>query len=42
VKIVDALTYPTMVMSTSLGAVFFMLKFVVLMFGDVSKLLDLR
>jgi type IV pilus assembly protein PilC len=36
-KIVGALTYPTIVLSTSLGAVFFMLKFVVPMFGDVFK-----
>jgi type IV pilus assembly protein PilC len=36
-KIVSALTYPAVVMSTSLGAVFFMLKFVVPMFGDVFK-----
>ena len=36
-KIVGALTYPVIVLSTSLGAVFFMLKFVVPMFGDVFK-----
>jgi type IV pilus assembly protein PilC len=36
-KIVSALTYPCIVMATSLGAVFFMLKFVVPMFGDVFK-----
>jgi len=36
-KIVSALTYPCIVLSTSLGAVFFMLKFVVPMFGDVFK-----
>ncbi|MBW4890134.1 type II secretion system F family protein [Mucilaginibacter sp. HMF5004] len=36
-KIVGALTYPIIVLSTSLGAVFFMLKFVVPMFGDVFK-----
>ncbi len=36
-KIVGALTYPAVVLSTSLGAVFFMLKFVVPMFGDVFK-----
>ncbi|WP_426672080.1 type II secretion system F family protein [Mucilaginibacter sp. McL0603] len=36
-KIVSAVTYPCVVMSTSLGAVFFMLKFVVPMFGDVFK-----
>jgi len=34
-KIVSALTYPAIVMTTSLGAVFFMLKFVVPMFADV-------
>lgn len=34
-KIVSALTYPCIVMLTSFGAVFFMLKFVVPMFGDV-------
>ncbi len=36
-KIVSALTYPCVVLSTSLGAVFFMLKFVVPMFSDVFK-----
>jgi len=36
-KIVSSLTYPCIVLSTSLGAVFFMLKFVVPMFGDVFK-----
>jgi type IV pilus assembly protein PilC len=36
-KIVSSLTYPCVVLSTSLGAVFFMLKFVVPMFGDVFK-----
>jgi len=36
-KIVSALTYPWIVLSTSLGAVFFMLKFVVPMFGDIFK-----
>jgi type IV pilus assembly protein PilC len=36
-KIISALTYPCIVFSTSLGAVFFMLKFVVPMFGDVFK-----
>lgn len=36
-KILSALTYPCVVMATSLGAVFFMLKFVVPMFGDVFK-----
>ena len=34
-KIISALTYPIIVLSTSLGAVFFMLKFVVPMFADV-------
>ena len=34
-KIIAALTYPCVVLATSLGAVFFMLKFVVPMFGDV-------
>jgi len=36
-KIVSALTYPCIVLSASLGAIFFMLKFVVPMFGDVFK-----
>jgi len=36
-KIIGAVTYPLIVMATSLGAVFFMLKFVVPMFGDVFK-----
>jgi type IV pilus assembly protein PilC len=36
-KIVSSLTYPCVVMSTSFGAVFFMLKFIVPMFGDVFK-----
>jgi len=36
-KITSALTYPCVVLSTSMGAVFFMLKFVVPMFGDVFK-----
>jgi type IV pilus assembly protein PilC len=36
-KIVSALTYPCVVMASSLGAVFFMLKFVVPMFGDIFK-----
>ena len=36
-KIISALTYPSVVLMTSLGAVFFMLKFVVPMFGDVFK-----
>lgn len=34
-KIISALTYPIIVLCTSLGAVFFMLKFVVPMFADV-------
>lgn len=34
-KIVAALTYPIIVMCTSFGAIFFMIKFVVPMFGDV-------
>lgn len=34
-KIISALTYPIVVCCTSLGAVFFMLKFVVPMFSDV-------
>ncbi|NOW98922.1 type II secretion system F family protein [Mucilaginibacter sp. SG564] len=34
-RVISALTYPCIVMSTSVGAVFFMLKFVVPMFGDV-------
>lgn len=34
-KIVSALTYPIIVLCTSFGAVFFMLKFVVPMFADV-------
>src|ERR1700761_881020 len=36
-KITGALTYPCVVLTTSLGAVFFMLKFVVPMFGDIFK-----
>jgi type IV pilus assembly protein PilC len=36
-KIISALTYPCIVLSSSLGAVFFMLKFIVPMFGDVFK-----
>jgi len=36
-KIVGALTYPCIVLSSSLGAVFFMLKFIVPMFGEVFK-----
>src|SRR5690606_36851446 len=34
-KIISAVTYPVIVLCTSLGAVFFMLKFVVPMFADV-------
>ncbi|WP_345954241.1 type II secretion system F family protein [Mucilaginibacter sp. PAMB04168] len=36
-KIVSALTYPCIVMSAALGAVFFMLKFIVPMFGEVFR-----
>ncbi|GEM68746.1 general secretion pathway protein GspF [Sphingobacterium mizutaii NBRC 14946 = DSM 11724] len=36
-KIVSAITYPLIVLLTSFGAVFFMLKFVVPMFADVFK-----
>jgi type IV pilus assembly protein PilC len=36
-KIVGALTYPLIVLSTSAAAVFFMLRFVVPMFSDVFK-----
>ncbi|WP_256014123.1 type II secretion system F family protein [Desertivirga xinjiangensis] len=36
-KIVSALTYPSIVLLTSLGAVVFMLKFIVPMFGDVFQ-----
>jgi type IV pilus assembly protein PilC len=36
-KIIGALTYPILVLSTSLGAIFFMIKFVVPMFADVFK-----
>ncbi|MES2063498.1 MAG: type II secretion system F family protein [Bacteroidota bacterium] len=35
--IISSLTYPVIVLTTSLGAVFFMLKFVVPMFGDIFK-----
>lgn len=35
--IVSALTYPVIVLSASAGAIFFMLKFVVPMFGEVFK-----
>lgn len=36
-KIISALTYPCVVMAASFGAIFFMLKFIVPMFGDVFK-----
>jgi type IV pilus assembly protein PilC len=36
-KIVAALTYPLLVLSTSFAAIFFMIKFVVPMFADVFK-----
>lgn len=36
-KIISALTYPVIVLSTSMGAVLFMLKFVVPMFSDIFK-----
>lgn len=36
-KVVSALTYPSIVLCTSMGAVFFMLKFVVPMFSDVFR-----
>ncbi|MDT3403746.1 type II secretion system F family protein [Mucilaginibacter terrae] len=36
-KIVSSLTYPTIVMASSLGAVLFMLKFIVPMFGEVFQ-----
>ncbi len=36
-KIQSALTYPSIVLMTAFGAIFFMLKFVVPMFGDVFK-----
>jgi type IV pilus assembly protein PilC len=36
-KIISSLSYPVVVLTTSLGAVFFMLKFVVPMFGNVFK-----
>jgi type IV pilus assembly protein PilC len=35
--IISAITYPSVVLSSSLGAVFFMLKFVVPMFGDILR-----
>ncbi|MCC8409344.1 type II secretion system F family protein [Mucilaginibacter sp. UR6-1] len=36
-KVISALTYPCIVMATSFGAIFFMLRFVVPMFGDIFK-----
>lgn len=36
-KIVSSLTYPAIVMTSSLGAVIFMLKFIVPMFGEVFQ-----
>jgi type IV pilus assembly protein PilC len=36
-KITNALTYPAIVLTTSFGAVFFMLRFVVPMFSDVFR-----
>lgn len=36
-KVIGAVTYPLIVLMTSMGAVFFMLKFVVPMFADVFK-----
>lgn len=39
-KIVTTLTYPTIVLCTSFGAVFFMLKFVVPIFADVFTRFD--
>lgn len=36
-KIISAITYPAIVLTTSLGAVFFMINFVVPMFADVFK-----
>lgn len=36
-KIISAITYPCIVLTSSLGAVFFMLKFIVPMFGDIFK-----
>ncbi|RYE25513.1 MAG: type II secretion system F family protein [Sphingobacteriales bacterium] len=36
-KIVSALTYPLLVLSTSFAAIFFMIRFVVPMFADVFK-----
>jgi type IV pilus assembly protein PilC len=36
-KVISAVTYPAIVLMTSMGAVFFMLKFVVPMFADVFQ-----
>lgn len=36
-KIVSCLTYPAVVLATSLGAIFFMMKYIVPMFSDVFK-----
>ena len=36
-KIISAVTYPVVVLSTSMAAIFFMIKFVVPMFADVFK-----
>jgi len=36
-KIIGAITYPALVLSTSFAAIFFMIKFVVPMFADVFK-----
>jgi type IV pilus assembly protein PilC len=36
-KIISAVSYPVIVLSTSVGAVFFMMKFVVPMFADVFR-----
>lgn len=36
-KIIGAITYPVLVLSTSFAAIFFMIKFVVPMFADVFK-----
>ncbi|MFD2162272.1 type II secretion system F family protein [Paradesertivirga mongoliensis] len=36
-KVISAVTYPAIVLTTSMGAVFFMLKFVVPMFADVFQ-----
>lgn len=36
-KVISAITYPVLVLSTSFSAIFFMIKFVVPMFADVFK-----